>query len=334
VTSSFFEEKEKLQFDVHYRNDSRQKTTQKLYSNKLFDQIQEYTQDVINYISPSDFDVVYAHDWMTFLAAMELQVKGLKFVAHVHSLTFDRVGEKDKGWIYQIERRALQKAARIIPVSHYTGRICCKYYQADFYKLAVVHNAISFSKIDFDQERNLKHIAFIGRLTYQKAPSHFIEIAKELINRDPEYRFTMIGEGDEYSLLKKEVKQFNLDQNIRLVGFIEHQKIEKVLNNSAIYCMPSISEPFGLSALEAVQYGLVPIISEQSGAAEVLNNAVKVNYWDKNGFVDSILKISKNRGIFDRIHEKCVEDLELSSWDLTTEKILTILEETQSKILL
>jgi glycosyltransferase involved in cell wall biosynthesis len=271
-----------------------------------------------------DFDVIHAHDWMTMVAGMEIKAQtGKPLVVHVHSLEYDRSGPESRGWVYQIEKAGMEMADLLLPVSNYTANIITEHYGISEEKVFAVHNGIR-SVEPFKSPRVFpeKTVLFIGRLTRQKGPEHFLEIASKVMEKDPNVRFVMAGTGEFWRRLLEDSAYRHLGNRFHLTGFLNSEKLKYLLSVSDVYCMPSISEPFGLSAVEAAQFGVPCVISKQSGVAEVLNGALKFDFWDTTKAADYILNLLKNPVLAEKIVQDARQNLDHISWDISAKKVM------------
>lgn len=255
-----------------------------------------YTEQVVEKVSALEFDVIYAHDWITFKAAVEIKEKtGKPLAVHIHSLDYDRGGADQQSFIYDIEKSTIEASDMVFAVSQYTSDILQEHYQAPASKIKVVYNAIGDLKLP--QEKKTfpeKLVLFVGRLAGQKGPGIFMEIAEQLMKKRNDLRFVMVGGGE---LMKELVERGANPQSngkFHFTGPLSYDEVLKLYSIADVYCMPSVSEPFGLSALEAAQAGIPMVISKQSGAAEVLKGALVSDHWDINTFVRHTNKILNN----------------------------------------
>lgn len=288
-----------------------------LYGISLDKKVLEYTKCVLSLAENMAFDVIYAHDWMTFAAGVELKKRtGKPLVVHVHSLSYDRVGVEDRSWVYSIEKLGMEQADIVVPVSKYTGRVCAQHYDIDYKKIVPVYNGIDAGDIQ-KGKKNFpeKLVLFLGRITAQKGPEVFLEIASKVLAENENVRFVMAGSGDQLKQMIENGAYKNLGSKFHFTGFLDKKKVEKLLGMADVYCMPSISEPFGLSALEAVQYGVPSVISLQSGAAEVLKGALKANYWDVDLFANHVMNLLNDEKLRKEIVDLSNRDLERLTWE-------------------
>lgn len=240
-----------------------------------------------------EFDVIHAHDWLTYLAGMAAKkVTGKPLVVHVHATSFDRGSEDNIDTrVYSLERRGMEAADKVIAVSELTRNICINKYGISPDKVVAVHNAVDFSgNGNMSVERGIKDkvVTFLGRVTYQKGPEYFIEAAAKVLKRCDNVRFVMAGSGDLLNRCIRHVARLGISDRFHFTGFLRGAEVTKMFALSDVYVMPSISEPFGISPLEAMRTNVPSIISKQSGVAEVLNYAIKVDFWDVDAMADAM----------------------------------------------
>ena len=228
------------------------------------------------------FDVIHAHDWLTYFAGIAAKrVSGKPLVVHMHATEFDRSGENINRRVYAIEKAGMQAADRVIAVSELTRRIVIGKYGILADKVVTVHNAVRFGESEeAAPERAVKDkvVTFLGRITYQKGPDYFVEAAAKVLQRVSDVRFVMAGSGDLMNHVVRRVAQLGIADRFHFTGFLKGGEVQRMFRLSDVYVMPSVSEPFGISPLEAMRSGVPVIISRQSGVAEVLDYAIKVNY--------------------------------------------------------
>ena len=253
------------------------------------------------------FDVIHAHDWLTYFAGIAAKrVSGKPLVVHMHATEFDRSGENINRRVYAIEKAGMQAADRVIAVSELTRRIVIGKYGIPAEKVVTVHNAVRFGESeDAVPERAVKDkvVTFLGRITYQKGPDYFVEAAAKVLQRVPDVRFVMAGSGD-----------------------LMNHVVQRMFRLSDVYVMPSVSEPFGISPLEAMRSGVPVIISRQSGVAEVLDYAIKVNYWDVDALADAIYGLLTYPALGRMFASKGLEEVTGLKWTNAAAKIKTVYE--------
>ncbi|RDC64786.1 glycosyltransferase [Adhaeribacter pallidiroseus] len=289
----------------------------------------QYARYATRLASHKDFDIIYAHDWMTFLAGVELKlVSGKPLVVHVHSLSYDRAGKDSQGWIYELEKQALDKADFIIPVSEYTAKIIQTQYGILPERIQPVYNGIdSKQPVRKDKAPDAdKIVLFLGRITEQKGAAYFLDIAAKVLEKNKDVQFVMAGTGNQLQELLTSDQYLQLDNKFEFTGFLDREKVENLLAIADVYCMPSVSEPFGLSAIEAAQFGVPAVISNQSGAAEVLHSALKADYNDIETMAAHILALLEDEALREKVIADSYQDIESLTWEKTSEEILDVLE--------
>jgi glycogen synthase len=296
-----------------------------LYGEDVIDRVKQYAHYVLQLAENKEFDIIWAHDWMTYLAGVELKKKFNKPLAiHVHATTYDRGGADARGWVYDIEKYGMEQADCIIPVSHYTGEVCVSHFGADAAKIYPVHNGVEYVNA-YREEKKFPEslVLFLGRITGQKGPEMFLEIADKVLRQHKKVRFVMAGTGDMLKGIIESGAYKHIGDKFHFTGFLNKEKVNRLLAMGDIYCMPSVSEPFGLSALEAAQFGIPVILSKQSGAAEVMNGALKTDFWDVDLTADLILDLLKNPAKAEKVRQAGYDDLKLLTWENASEKIAT-----------
>jgi len=276
------------------------------------------------------FDVIHAHDWLTYFAGIAAKrVSGKPLVVHMHATEFDRSGENINRRVYAIEKAGMQAADRVIAVSELTRRIVIGKYGIPAEKVVTVHNAVRFGESeDAVPERAVKDkvVTFLGRITYQKGPDYFVEAAAKVLQRVPDVRFVMAGSGDLMNHVVRRVAQLGIADRFHFTGFIKGGEVQRMFRLSDVYVMPSVSEPFGISPLEAMRSGVPVIISRQSGVAEVLDYAIKVNYWDVDALADAIYGLLTYPALGRMFASKGLEEVTGLKWTNAAAKIKTVYE--------
>ena len=275
-------------------------------------------------------DVIHAHDWLTYLAGIAAKrVSGKPLVVHMHATEFDRSGENINRRVYAIEKAGMQAADRVIAVSELTRRIVIGKYGIPAEKVVTVHNAVRFGESeDAVPERAVKDkvVTFLGRITYQKGPDYFVEAAAKVLQRVPDVRFVMAGSGDLMNHVVRRVAQLGIADRFHFTGFLKGGEVQRMFRLSDVYVMPSVSEPFGISPLEAMRSGVPVIISRQSGVAEVLDYAIKVNYWDVDALADAIYGLLTYPALGRMFASKGLEEVTGLKWTNAAAKIKTVYE--------
>ncbi len=276
------------------------------------------------------FDVIHAHDWLTYFAGIAAKrVSGKPLVVHMHATEFDRSGENINRRVYAIEKAGMQAADRVIAVSELTRRIVVGKYGIPADKVVTVHNAVRFGESEeAAPERAVKDkvVTFLGRITYQKGPDYFVEAAAKVLQRVSDVRFVMAGSGDLMNHVVRRVAQLGIADRFHFTGFLKGGEVQRMFRLSDVYVMPSVSEPFGISPLEAMRSGVPVIISRQSGVAEVLDYAIKVNYWDVDALADAIYGLLTYPALGRMFASKGLEEVTGLKWTNAAAKIKTVYE--------
>ena len=265
------------------------------YGTNLMEEVARYAMvaGTIALQHAGEFDVIHAHDWLTYLAGIAAkELSGKPLVVHVHATSYDRGDEEHIDTrVLDIETRGMQAADKVVTVSDLTRNIVINKYHIDPAKVVTVHNAVDFSgRENLCVERGVKDkvVTFLGRITFQKGPEYFIEAAAKVLKRTENVRFVMAGSGDMMNRCIRHVARLGISDKFHFTGFLRGADVQKMFALSDVYIMPSVSEPFGISPLEAMRTNVPSIISKQSGAAEVLKYAFKVDFWDVDALADDI----------------------------------------------
>ena len=282
------------------------------------------------------FDVIHAHDWLTYFAGVAAkQVSGKPLVVHMHATSFDRSSSDNIDTrVYEIERQGMAAADMVIAVSNLTRNIVINKYNIEPEKVVAVHNAVQFAENDNPiPERGVddKIVTFLGRITFQKGPDYFIEAAAKVLKRVPNVRFVMAGSGDMMNHCIRRVAQLGIADRFHFTGFLKGDDVQKMFQLSDVYIMPSVSEPFGISPLEAMRSNVPTIISHQSGVAEVLDYAIKVNYWDVDAMADSIYGLITYPALAKMFSEKGMEEVNNLKWFNAATKIKDVYQQAIDK---
>jgi len=308
------------------------KFTEPRYSSSIFREVERFTSDVVSRFVAADFDLIHAHDWMTFPAAVAL-ARTLKrpLVAHVHSLEHDRSGVFGDKTIDAIEQFGLRSADKVIAVSHFTKSSIERYHRISGDKISVVHNGVYPKQVvnDYRQIKTWpKHVVlFLGRVTFQKGPEYFVEVAKRVIPQLDDVLFVLAGEGDLLPAVRKQVAELRLGDHFLFPGFVQGEELEELFSVADLYVMPSVSEPFGITALEAISFETPVIISRQSGVAEVLENVLKVDFWDVDRMADMLINVLTNRSLRQELVERAKEEIAHLHWGVAASKTIDVYRE-------
>lgn len=288
------------------------------YGPGLLNEIRNYALVAEIIARDNQFDIIHAHDWLTFPAGMAAKkISGKPLVVHVHATEFDRSGGSVNPKVYAIEREGMETADGIIAVSGLTRNIIVEKYGIPAGKITVVYNAVEpvtgVLNNGFQKGINGKIVTFLGRITMQKGPEYFIEAAKLLLKKMNNVRFVMAGSGDLMNPMIARVAELGISDHFHFTGFLKGNDVIQMLKMTDVFVMPSVSEPFGIVPLEAMQFNVPVIISNQSGVAEIIENAIKIDFWDTNAMADAIYGILNYTSLakhFKREGKHEVENLE------------------------
>ena len=303
------------------------------YGANLLEEVSRYAQvgGTIAMQHDGEFDVIHAHDWLTYLAGIAAkELTGKPLVVHVHATSYDR-GSEDMidTRVLAIEKKGMLAADRVVTVSDLTRNIVINKYGIDPAKVVTVHNAVDFSGRDNIQvERGIddKIVTFLGRITFQKGPEYFIEAAAKVLKRTKNVRFVMAGSGDMMNRAIEQVARLGISDRFHFTGFLRGQEVQKMFALSDVYIMPSVSEPFGISPLEAMRSNVPSVISFQSGAAEVLKYALKVDFWDVDAMADDIYALLQYPALAEFATKQGYDEVNELKWNNATAKLKTVYE--------
>ncbi|HOD18393.1 MAG TPA: glycosyltransferase [Candidatus Cloacimonadota bacterium] len=291
----------------------------------LIKKVQEYTVRAQKIASALDYDLIHAHDWLCYPAGMlAKKISRKPLIVHIHATEFDRAGGPGDERIHRIEYAGMSYADRVIAVSQYTAQMIMSRYRIDSGRIKIVHNAFTVEvKEDAPKQRIFKGptILFLGRVTLQKGPDYFLEVAEKVIAKHPEARFIVAGTGDMSRKILRKSASLRLKNKFLFTGFLNRKQVDRALRAADIFVMPSVSEPFGIAPLEAMAYGVTTIISKQSGVAEVVNNAFKIDFWDTDRMADTICYLIEHPDVCKKMGEESKKEVNHILWDEAAEKI-------------
>jgi glycosyltransferase involved in cell wall biosynthesis len=305
------------------------------YPDNLLEEIGNYEAVASVLAHQLEFDVIHSHDWLTYPAGIfAKQISGKPLVIHVHATDFDRSRGKVNPTVYNIEKRGMDLADHIITVSNLTRRTVIEKYHQNPAKVTTVHNAVEplpdvekFVK----KPRKDKIVTFLGRITMQKGPEYFVEAAASVLKKTKNVRFVMAGSGDMMEAMVELVAKRGIADRFHFPGFLKGTEVHEMLAQSDVYIMPSVSEPFGISPLEAMQVGTPTIISYQSGCAEILNHVIKTDYWDIDAMADAVYGIVSYPALYKSLHELGLQEVNSINWYDAGLKVRAIYDKVTGK---
>ncbi len=303
----------------------------------LMRKVQEYTLRADRFAKALEYDLIHAHDWLTYPSGMlAKQLSKKPLIVHIHATEFDRAGGPGDERVHKIEHAGMTYADKVIAVSKYTAQMIMSRYRIDTGKIRIIHNAFTVPEDAVShKERIFKGptILFLGRITLQKGPDYYLEIADKVLKVHPEARFIIAGTGDMSRQVLRRSASLRLKNRFLFTGFLNRKQVERVLQAADIYVLPSVSEPFGISPLEAMAFGITSIISKQSGVAEVVHHAFKIDYWDIDLWAETINHLIENREKCAKIGIEGMREVHRIQWDEAAEKIRHLYSSTLAEFI-
>ncbi|HEY6913946.1 MAG TPA: glycosyltransferase [Paludibacter sp.] len=306
------------------------------YGPNLFDEINNYAKVAQSIANENDFDLIHAHDWLTFPAAVTAKrISGKPLVAHIHSTDFDRSGGAINPDIYAIEKQGMDEADQIIVVSNKIKDRLTAQYHIDPKKITTIYNGID---PDTDEIKEMKHssqkdkvVTFLGRITIQKGPEYFVDVARMVIHRMKNVHFVMAGNGELRDKILELSVKYGISDRFHFAGFLDGAEVDEMLARSDLFIMPSVSEPFGIVPLEAMQANVPVIISLQSGVSEVIHNVIKTDFWDVHAMADAVHGILKYKKLSETLIAEGKDEVGELNWDKPANQIRQVYFKTLVK---
>ncbi|MBT3243705.1 MAG: glycosyltransferase family 4 protein [Bacteroidetes bacterium] len=290
------------------------------YGPDLLQEVSNYGLIAAEIAQGQDFDLIHAHDWLTYAAGIAAQkISGKPLIIHVHATEYDRAGENVNSLVFDIERMGMEAADRIITVSNLTRNTVVNKYGIPEEKVFTVYNAVEpNAKIEEDSIRkhlNEKVVTFLGRVTFQKGPEYFIEAAYKVLQKTDDVRFVMAGNGDLLRKMIRHAARLGITKKFHFTDFLKGKDVDRMFQLSDVYVMPSVSEPFGISPLEAMRSNVPVIISKQSGVSEILKYAIKIDFWDVDAMADAIYGLVKYSALSDMFSKHGKTEVDNLKWE-------------------
>ncbi|WP_142532629.1 glycosyltransferase [Saccharicrinis carchari] len=296
------------------------------YGSDLLQEIANYGLVASVIAQDNEFDVIHAHDWLAYPAGIAAkEASGKPLVVHVHATDFDRSGGSVNPTVFEIEKRGLDAADKVITVSNLTRTIVIEKYGVNPDKVVTVYNAVEpkdmGTELPFKKNKDEKIVTFLGRITMQKGPEYFVEAAYRVLQKMDNVRFVMAGSGDLMEKMIRRAAELKITDKFHFTGFLKGEDVFTMLRMSDLYVMPSVSEPFGISPLEAMQSNVPVLISYQSGVAEILNHAIKTNFWDIEAMADAIYGVLKYPSLSTMFIHHGKSEVESLKWEDSALKV-------------
>lgn len=310
--------------------------SKEVYGQDLFEEVYRFTVAAASVAQDEEHDIIHAHDWMTYQAAVIARDTSKKpLVVHIHATEYDRTGGNPNEFIAGIEKYGMEQADLIIANSNFTKNNVIKAYGLNPDKIRVVHWGIEEDKpayhLNFtspiNKEQKEKVVLFLGRITIQKGPDYFLEAARRVLKHHPKTRFVVVGSGDMLPRMMFRSATMGFSNKVLFTGALGGDEVHKAFQMADLYVMPSVSEPFGLVALEALKNGTPIIISKQSGASEVINNCLKVDFWDVDELTNKIVSCLKYDELLEELRVQSTEEVKKFNLDEPARKTIDIYKE-------
>lgn len=292
---------------------------EQLYGANLFEEVYRFAAKGAQYAKNVPHDVIHSHDWLTAEAGIQASIISDKpHIMHVHATEFDRCGANPNQQVYDMERRGMENADRIIAVSGYTKNLLMKHYGIAEDKIDVVHNAVKPNLETYQKIHNIEKtdqtVLFLGRMTMQKGPDYFLKMAKKVLELKKNVKFIMAGNGDMMEQVVNMAVNLGIERNVLFSGFLKGNEVEQAYAHADLYVMPSVSEPFGITPLEAIRNGAPVLISKQSGVSEVIKNALRVDFWDIDEMANQVISVLGYPALHETLKEHSIKEVEKMSW--------------------
>lgn len=319
--------------EAEYRDLIEKTPGMSLYGASIFQLVDLFVDFADRKSKELDFDIIHAHDWLTYLAGIKIKARtGKPLIVHVHATEYDRTGDNPNPHIRDIESRGFDAADAVITVSGHTKNIVKAKYGISESKIFVVHNGV----LPVDPVKRLPPsigilraqgnniVLFVGRITIQKGPEYFIHMAKRVLEYCPKTIFIVSGSGDMEHQMMDLSASLGISSQVMFAGFLRGSELTEIYGGSDVYVMPSVSEPFGITALEAAQHGAALLLSKQSGAREVIGGAFTADFWDTDEMANIVVAILKSPGLRRTMRDQAFDDAARATWGLAAEKTLSV----------
>lgn len=290
------------------------------YGDNILEEVKRYALIATEIVNKDTFDIIHAHDWLAYEAGIAAKkISGAPLVVHMHATEYDRSGENVNPVVFEIEKRGMEAADLVVAVSNLTRNIVINKYGIPPEKVKVIHNAVEpiYKKVFANEKKSVKEkiVTFLGRVTFQKGPDYFVEAAYKVLQKDENVRFVMAGSGDMLNKIIKRVAQLKIANKFHFTGFLKGEEVDRMFALSDVYVMPSVSEPFGISPLEAMRSNVPVIISKQSGVSEILKHALKVDFWDIDAMSDYIYGLLHYKGLSEMFKKYGKTEVDNLKWE-------------------
>lgn len=310
------------------------------YARDLVSQVARYALAAGAIAAREPHDVIYAHDWLSFGAGIEAKrISGKPLIAHVHATEVDRCGSISSvnPTVYALERAGMHTADRVVAVSELTKQIIVSHYGVDPSKISVVYNGIDettmpgyrsgMGRLQDLKDAGYTIVLFLGRITLQKGPDYFLRAAARALAHEPKIMFVVSGSGDMERRMIEMSAELGIAQNVLFTGFLQGDDRAIAYTAADLFVMPSVSEPFGITPLEAMKLGTPVLISKQSGVSEIVFNALKTDFWDVDDMADKILAVAHHTALRSTLQQNAQHEVSDITWNKAADRVDTIVHE-------
>ncbi len=305
-----------------------------LYGHSLLEEVRAYAERSRGIAEREAYDLIHAHDWLSFPAGlMAKAVSGKPLVVHVHATEFDRTGGSGVNQaVYEIEREGMRAADAIVAVSDWTKQIIVAHYGVSPDKVQVVHNGVELAPaaaralpaLEELKAAGNKIVLFVGRITLQKGPDYFVQLAQRVLQVEPKVYFVMVGAGDMEGQVVRLAAELGISRRFLFPGFLRGEELQRMYAAADLYVLPSVSEPFGITPLEALAAGTPVMVSKQSGVSEVLSHALKVDFWDIEEMANQVVAVLRHPSLQQTLTRYGTEEVKNVSWPRAAERCLEL----------
>ncbi len=327
----YLTEKDFQKFSSLWKKNNMTVVDEEIYGLNLFEEVARYAVRAYKLAKTIDHDVIHAHDWMTFKAAINAKkVSGKPLVVHIHATEYERTAGNPNPMIYDYEKEGMVAADEIIAVSEKTKEKIVAHYGIDPNKIEVVHNAVdvpnnfSFEVNEDDPDKPYKLVLFLARMAPSKGADYLLRAAAKVLKKMSDVKFVFVGKGGMLDDMIDLSIDLGITKNVIFTGFLNHDQVDQAYRQADLFVMPSVAEPFGITALEAIRNGTPVLMSKQSGASEVIQNCLKVDFWDVDEMANKILAVLSHGTLAETLQVNGIRDLERITWDSQSQRVLDI----------
>ncbi len=310
-----------------YNTTKPEKKKKKGYGWNFFEEVRRFNKRCVEIAKNKKFDLIHCHDWMTISAGIELKkITGKPLVFTIHSTEYDRTANiYPMKFIVDVEKKGIKEADIVITVSKGMKKQLIERYNAEDEKIIVIYNGIDSSRyFGLVKKDNKGIVLFLGRLTNQKGPYFFLHTAKKVLEKRKDVMFIIAGQGDQMPELIKLAINLNIMDNVIFTGYLTDEEVLKAYAIADVYVMPSVSEPFGITALEAIASGTPVIVSKNAGVAEKIMHCFKVDFWDTHEIANKVICLLQYPVLKECMRKNSYKEIKNFGWDRVAEQTISV----------